>query len=127
GRGGAARRQRAHRGSDQCSRCDKCRESDGRAAPGRSRCSTEMTDQSLLIDSHGRVMRDLRVSVTDRCNCRCMYCLPETEAAENFYRERWATAVNPIPIARQWQPRQNILTFEEIERVFLLNATPTTE
>lgn len=76
----------------------------------------------LLIDSHGRVMRDLRVSVTDRCNFRCMYCLPETEAAENFYRERWATAVNPTPIARQWQPRQNILSFEEVERIVQLAA-----
>jgi len=74
----------------------------------------------LLIDSHGRVMRDLRVSVTDRCNFRCMYCLPETEAAENFYRERWATAVNPTPITRQWQPKQNILSFEEIERLVRL-------
>jgi GTP 3',8-cyclase len=76
-----------------------------------------MNDSSLLTDSHGRIMRDLRVSVTDRCNFRCMYCLPETEAAENFYRERWATVVNPAPIARQWQPKQNILTFEEIERL----------
>lgn len=73
--------------------------------------------RSLLTDSHGRVMRDLRVSVTDRCNFRCMYCLPETEAAENFYRERWATVLNPAPIAHQWQPRQNLLTFEEIERL----------
>ena len=76
-----------------------------------------MTDAPLLVDSHGRIMRDLRVSVTDRCNFRCMYCLPETEAAENFYRDRWATAVNPTPIHRQWQPKQNILSFEEIERL----------
>ena len=75
-----------------------------------------MTHGPLLVDSQGRVMRDLRVSVTDRCNFRCMYCLPETEAAENFYRDRWATVVNPTPIARQWQPKQNILSFEEIER-----------
>jgi cyclic pyranopterin phosphate synthase len=81
-----------------------------------------MNPGSLLVDSHGRVMRDLRVSVTDRCNFRCMYCLPETEAAENFYRERWATVVNPTPIARNWQPKQNILSFEEIERVVRLAA-----
>ena len=74
----------------------------------------------LLTDSHGRVMRDLRVSVTDRCNFRCLYCLPETEAAENFYRERWATVINPAPIAREWQPKKNILTFEEIERLVRL-------
>ena len=81
-----------------------------------------MTRRDLLVDSHGRVMRDLRVSVTDRCNFRCMYCLPETEAAENFYRNRWATVVNPAPIARQWQPRRNILSFEEIERLVRLAA-----
>jgi GTP 3',8-cyclase len=79
-----------------------------------------MIDGALLVDSHGRVMRDLRISVTDRCNFRCMYCLPETEAAENFYRERWATLVNPARIARQWQPKRNILTFEEIERIVRL-------
>src|SRR5687767_13695867 len=81
-----------------------------------------MNDGRLLVDSHGRVMRDLRISVTDRCNFRCMYCLPETEAAENFYRERWATVVNPAPIVRQWQPRKNILTFEEIERTARIGA-----
>ena len=50
-----------------------------------------MTRRPLLVDAHGRIMRDLRVSVTDRCNFRCMYCLPETEAAENFDRDRWAS------------------------------------
>jgi cyclic pyranopterin phosphate synthase len=79
-----------------------------------------MIRSDLLVDSHGRVMRDLRVSVTDRCNFRCMYCLPETEAAENFYRNRWASVVNPVPITRQWQPKQNILSFEEIERLVSL-------
>ena len=72
---------------------------------------------SLLVDSHGRVLRDLRVSVTDRCNFRCLYCLPETEAAQNFYRGRWATLPTSKPIAWEWQPKSKILTFEEIERV----------
>jgi cyclic pyranopterin phosphate synthase len=79
-----------------------------------------MSASDQLVDSHGRVMRDLRVSVTDRCNFRCMYCLPETEAAYNFYRGRWANFPNPAPIARQWAPRSRILTFEEIERVVRL-------
>ena len=74
----------------------------------------------LLIDSHGRTLRDLRVSVTDRCNFRCLYCLPETETAANFYRDRWATVVHSTPIARQWKPKSKILTFEEIERVVRL-------
>lgn len=76
-----------------------------------------------LIDSHGRIMRDLRVSVTDRCNFRCMYCLPETEAAANFYRERWATVLRSEPIVWKWQPKQNLLTFEEIERTVRIAAT----
>ncbi|GAC1318269.1 MAG: GTP 3',8-cyclase MoaA [Acidimicrobiales bacterium] len=50
-----------------------------------------------LVDSFGRTVRDLRVSVTDRCNFRCTYCMP----AEGMV----------------WQDRAEILTFEEIERV----------
>src|SRR2546421_5569086 len=70
-----------------------------------------------LTDSHGRVLRDLRVSVTDRCNFRCLYCLPETEAAANFYRDRLAhVAGQHEAIARQWTPRSHLLSFEEIER-----------
>jgi len=79
-----------------------------------------MPDADLLVDSHGRILRDLRVSVTDRCNFRCMYCLPETEAAQNFYRGRWATLPQPAPLNYQWQPRSKILTFEEIERAVRL-------
>lgn len=70
-----------------------------------------------LVDSHGRVLRDLRVSLTDRCNFRCLYCLPETEAAQNFYRGHWAHLPNPSPIVQQWMPRSNLLSFEEIERI----------
>jgi GTP 3',8-cyclase len=50
-----------------------------------------------LVDSYGRVHRDLRVSVTDRCNFRCSYCMPEE--------------------GMQWLPRSDVLTFEEIERI----------
>jgi cyclic pyranopterin phosphate synthase len=50
-----------------------------------------------LVDGFGRVHRDLRISVTDRCNFRCTYCMP----AEGMV----------------WQPRQQLLTFEEIERI----------
>src|SRR5690349_3269222 len=81
-----------------------------------------MTRDNLLIDSHGRTLRDLRISITDRCNFRCLYCLPETEAAHNFYRGRWANFAASNPIARQWQPKAGMLTFEEIERVVRLAA-----
>jgi GTP 3',8-cyclase len=74
----------------------------------------------LLIDSQGRVLRDLRVSITDRCNFRCLYCLPETEAAQNFYRGHWAHLPNSAPIVQQWVPKAHILSFEEIERAVRL-------
>ena len=55
-----------------------------------------------LIDSFGRVHKDLRISVTDRCNFRCTYCMP----AEGL----------------DWVPRDELLTFEEIERVARLSV-----
>lgn len=69
-----------------------------------------------LIDSHGRVIRDLRISVTDRCNFRCLYCLPETEAAANFYQNRQQSQ-RRISIVQNWKPKHQILRFEEIERI----------
>ena len=50
-----------------------------------------------LVDGFGRVHRDLRISVTDRCNFRCTYCMP----AEGM----------------KWLPRDEVLSFEEIERI----------
>jgi GTP 3',8-cyclase len=76
-----------------------------------------MTRTGSLVDSYGRVLRDLRISLTDRCNFRCLYCLPETEAAQNFYRGRWAHLPESKPILQQWVPRTHLLSFEEIERV----------
>src|SRR5436309_3101043 len=55
-----------------------------------------------LRDGHGRLIRDLRVSVTDRCNFRCQYCMP----AEGL----------------PWLERADVLTFEEIERLVALFA-----
>jgi cyclic pyranopterin phosphate synthase len=79
-----------------------------------------MSFNGLLVDSHGRILRDLRVSLTDRCNFRCLYCLPETEAAQNFYRGHWAHMPDSTPIVQQWVPRTHLLSFEEIERVVRL-------
>lgn len=80
-----------------------------------------------LRDGHGRVMRDLRVSITDRCNFRCVYCLPETEEAANFYRTRFAAlrsspSSSPAPLRYDWKPEAQILSFEEIERVVRVAA-----
>lgn len=48
----------------------------------------------MLIDGHGRVVDYLRISVTQRCNFRCRYCMPKT----------------PF----EWTPKENLLTFEEL-------------
>ena len=54
-----------------------------------------MPDQ-VMVDAFGRVVRDLRVSVTDRCNFRCLYCMPE----------------DGLP----WIPRGELLTRDELVR-----------
>lgn len=78
-----------------------------------------MGSANALPDSFGRLMRDVRVSLTDRCNFRCLYCLPETEEAANFYRAKAAVG-NPLLRLPEWKPRSEILTFEEIERLVRL-------
>lgn len=55
-----------------------------------------MTNPGPLVDGFGRVHTNLRISVTDRCNIRCFYCMPH----ENV----------------QFKPRHELLSFEEIER-----------
>ena len=69
-----------------------------------------------LCDSFGRLIRDLRISITDRCNFRCLYCLPETEEAANFFRSSKGHEESE-PIERSWKPRSHFLTYEEIARV----------
>jgi cyclic pyranopterin phosphate synthase len=58
------------------------------------------------VDRLGRAMRDLRISVTDRCNFRCRYCMPREVFGESF----------------DFLPRSEILTFEEITRVARVSA-----
>jgi len=78
-----------------------------------------------LQDAFGRVMRDLRISVTDRCNFRCLYCLPETEEASNFYRDQASKKPGDAPktyIRYPWKPKKDILSYEEIIRFTRLAA-----
>ena len=56
-----------------------------------------MPTSGPLVDRYGRLHHDLRISVTDRCNLRCVYCMPEE--------------------GMTFLPRGELLTFEEIERV----------
>jgi cyclic pyranopterin phosphate synthase len=62
--------------------------------------STSMPTPGPLVDRFGRVADDLRISVTDRCNFRCTYCMP----AEGL----------------TWLPRSEILSFEELARALAL-------
>ena len=55
----------------------------------------------MLTDSLARPLRDLRISVTDRCNFRCVYCMPKEVFGKDF----------------QFLRREELLTFEEIERL----------
>lgn len=52
---------------------------------------------TILVDAHRRPLKSLRISVTDRCNMRCSYCMPEDHYL--------------------WLPRSSILTFEEVARL----------
>jgi len=56
----------------------------------------------MLVDSFGRTLDYLRISITDRCNLRCLYCMP--------------------PEGVKWKPHDNILTFEEIIRIVKITA-----
>ncbi|MCC7436121.1 MAG: GTP 3',8-cyclase MoaA [Methanoregulaceae archaeon] len=61
-----------------------------------------MSELDPLVDRFGRVHTYLRVSITDRCNFRCQYCMPETKIV--------------------WRPRAELLTLEEILRLVELFA-----
>lgn len=63
--------------------------------------------QNQLIDGFGRVARKLRISVTDRCNMRCMYCMPSNNA--------------------EWFDQEDVLSYEEIIRLARIFASLGTE
>jgi cyclic pyranopterin phosphate synthase len=56
---------------------------------------------AALVDTRGRLVRDLRISVTDRCNFRCVYCMPKSIFGRDY----------------AFLPRSELLSFEEIERI----------
>lgn len=56
---------------------------------------------TVLTDKFGRPMKDLRISVIDRCNFRCTYCMPKEIFGRDF----------------AFMPREQLLSFEEIERI----------
>jgi cyclic pyranopterin phosphate synthase len=69
-------------------------------APGAAEARAGAT--APLVDTHGRVHRDMRISLTDRCSLRCTYCMPEQ--------------------GNEWLARTSILTLDEIERIARVGA-----
>ena len=53
-----------------------------------------------IVDKFGRPIRDLRISVTDRCNFRCTYCMPKEIFGDDYV----------------FLPKSELLSFEEMER-----------
>jgi cyclic pyranopterin phosphate synthase len=72
-----------------------------RAAPVLRAAAAPVFPGGALTDTRARAMRDLRISVTDRCNFRCVYCMPR-EVFDSNYR---------------FLPHEAILSFEEIARL----------
>jgi cyclic pyranopterin phosphate synthase len=70
---------------------------DARAAAPAEVAAASMPVEGPLVDRYGRIHDDLRISVTDRCNLRCVYCMPE--------------------VGMTFLPRSELLTYEEIARV----------
>ena len=62
---------------------------------------SSLPDQAVLTDQLGRPLRDLRLSVTDRCNLRCTYCMPKEVFGPDF----------------AFLPKSELLSFEELERL----------
>jgi len=70
-------------------------------APGRATGASRLPATGGLTDRFARPMRDLRISVTDRCNFRCVYCMPRTVFGRDY----------------AFLDRDELLSFEEIERI----------
>ncbi len=66
-----------------------------------ARTLPQVTPTGLLADTRGRVLRDLRISVTDRCNFRCVYCMPKDVFGHDY----------------PFLPQSELLSFEEIARL----------
>jgi GTP 3',8-cyclase len=69
----------------------------GTATRNSGSVPVHLTRERRLTDSFGRNISDMRISITDRCNFRCVYCMPEE--------------------GMQWLKRETLLSFDEIERL----------
>src|SRR5438105_13804398 len=69
--------------------------------PDMAYAAPAFTPTGTLADTRGRILRDLRISVTDRCNFRCVYCMPKDVFGHDY----------------PFLPHAELLTFEEIARL----------
>jgi cyclic pyranopterin phosphate synthase len=76
------------------------------ASPGPVIPANTQSPSGTLTDARGRLLRDLRISVTDRCNFRCTYCMPKSVFDRDY----------------RFLPRTEVLSFEEITRMARLFA-----
>ncbi len=74
---------------------------DARAPVSSVGAAPRVAPTGLLADTRGRALRDLRISVTDRCNFRCVYCMPKDAFGRDY----------------PFLPHADLLTFEEITRL----------
>jgi len=74
---------------------------DARRPPAPAVKAPHVSPTGLLADTRGRTLRDLRISVTDRCNFRCVYCMPKDVFGRDY----------------PFLPHGELLTFEEITRL----------
>jgi len=74
---------------------------DALVATAAARGTAGAVDAAAPLDTRGRELRDLRISVTDRCNFRCVYCMPKDVFGRDY----------------PFLAHEELLTFEEIERV----------
>src|ERR687891_2266811 len=71
-----------------------------------------------LIDGFGRVARKLRLSVTDRCNMQCIYCMPR----DADKKDESGSNNNNNAIAKRWLAQSQVLSYDEFLRVSYIMA-----
>src|SRR5207244_10455537 len=75
--------------------------------PRRRRRGPHTFQEMTLLDTRARPLHDLRISVTDRCNFRCVYCMPKEIYGKGY----------------QFLPKEQLLTFEELARLAAVFAS----
>ncbi len=76
----------------------------------------KINPESSLSDRFGRVARKLRLSITDRCNMQCIYCMPR-DMDKNDDKFESTNNTNNSTIPKKWLAKDEVLTYEEFSRI----------